>query len=55
MDRCLGAVIGAALGDAIGTTVEFKKKVSEEEIKHCLTCPGQGPFQLEPGQITDDT
>ncbi len=44
MDRCLGAVIGAALGDAIGTTVEFSYKVSEFEIMHCLTCPGEGLF-----------
>ena len=46
MDRCLGAVIGGALGDAIGTTVEFKREVSEEKIKYCLTCPGEGPFNL---------
>ena len=51
-DRAIGALLGLAIGDAIGTTGEFKARDSYAE----LTGPvGGGPFRLEPGQWTDDT
>jgi ADP-ribosylglycohydrolase len=55
MDRSLGCVIGAFIGDSIGSLLEFKSHVSEEEADLALTMPGGGPFNLIPGQVTDDS
>lgn len=52
IDRFRGALIGLAIGDAIGTTVEFYPRGSFEPVKDMI---GGGPFQLKPGQWTDDT
>ncbi len=51
-ERVAGALIGLACGDAVGTTLEFAKRDSFEPIKDMV---GGGPFDLEPGQWTDDT
>jgi ADP-ribosyl-[dinitrogen reductase] hydrolase len=51
-DRARGALLGLAVGDAIGTTVEFKPRGSFAPLKDMV---GGGPFQLLPGQWTDDT
>lgn len=51
-DRCLGAMIGLAIGDALGTTNEF---ASGDSITVIDDIVGGGPFNLEPGQWTDDT
>ncbi len=51
-DRFAGALIGLAVGDALGTTLEFKARGSFEPIKDMV---GGGPFALKPGQWTDDT
>jgi ADP-ribosyl-[dinitrogen reductase] hydrolase len=51
-DRALGAFIGLAVGDAIGTTVEFKPRGSFTPLTDMI---GGGPFNLQPGQWTDDT
>jgi ADP-ribosyl-[dinitrogen reductase] hydrolase len=51
-DRFRGALIGLAVGDALGTTVEFRPRGSFEPVTDML---GGGPFQLLPGQWTDDT
>jgi ADP-ribosyl-[dinitrogen reductase] hydrolase len=52
-DKFRGVILGSAIGDAIGTTLEFKPRKS---IKHPLTdMVGGGPFSLRPGQFTDDT
>lgn len=51
-DRAVGALVGLAVGDAIGTSLEF----SERDTNPALTdMVGGGPFSLEPGQWTDDT
>lgn len=50
-NRAIGTLIGLAVGDAVGTTLEFKERDSE----HITDMVGGGPFQLEPGQWTDDT
>lgn len=50
-DKALGAFVGLAVGDAVGTTLEFKKRDSE----HVADMIGGGPFQLKPGEWTDDT
>lgn len=51
-DRAAGALIGLAVGDAIGTTVEFKPRGSFTPLTDMV---GGGPFALQPGQWTDDT
>ena len=51
-DRARGALLGLAVGDALGTTLEFEAPGSFEPIDDML---GGGPFDLEPGQWTDDT
>jgi len=50
--RYRGALLGLAVGDALGTTLEFDAPGSFEPIHDML---GGGPFGLEPGQWTDDT
>jgi hypothetical protein len=50
-DKALGSLVGLAAGDAVGTTLEFKKRDSE----HVEDMIGGGPFQLKPGEWTDDT
>lgn len=52
IDRMLGAFIGLAAGDALGTTVEFRTPGSFTPL---TTIVGGGPFGLAPGQWTDDT
>ncbi|MFP4017378.1 MAG: ADP-ribosylglycohydrolase family protein, partial [Halanaerobiales bacterium] len=51
-DRFAGALIGLAVGDALGTTLEFSTRGSFEPINDMV---GGGPFDLEAGQWTDDT
>lgn len=57
-ERASGALWGQAVGDALGTTVEF-----QDQLGIATRAPsswpgeliGEGPFQLLPGQVTDDT
>ncbi|QGG94350.1 ADP-ribosylglycohydrolase family protein [Actinomarinicola tropica] len=51
-DRAVGALLGLAVGDAVGTTLEFKRPGTFEPITDMV---GGGPFGLRPGQWTDDT
>jgi ADP-ribosyl-[dinitrogen reductase] hydrolase len=51
-DRLLGCLLGLAVGDAAGTTLEFKPRGSFTPITDMV---GGGPFRLKPGQWTDDT
>jgi len=51
-DRAVGALLGLAAGDAVGTTLEFKTR---DTYDHLIDMVGGGPFGLEPGQWTDDT
>jgi ADP-ribosyl-[dinitrogen reductase] hydrolase len=51
-DRFLGALLGLATGDAVGTTLEFRPPGSFTPIDDMA---GGGPFGLRPGQWTDDT
>ena len=52
IDRARGALLGLAAGDAVGTTVEFKPRGSFAPLTDMV---GGGPFDLLPGQWTDDT
>ena len=51
-DRAVGALLGLAVGDAIGTTLEFKRRDAQPPVTDMI---GGGPFGLRPGQWTDDT
>src|SRR5947209_6773723 len=53
MNKATGMLLGLAVGDALGTTLEFGPR-------RPLTCLhtemiGGGPFHLKPGEWTDDT
>ena len=47
-----GCLLGLAIGDALGTTLEFRERGTFEPITDMM---GGGPFHLQPGQWTDDT
>jgi ADP-ribosyl-[dinitrogen reductase] hydrolase len=47
-----GCLLGLALGDAVGTTVEFSQRGSFPPV---IDMVGGGPFRLKPGEWTDDT
>ncbi len=50
--RYLGALLGLAVGDALGTTLEFSTPGTFDPITDMV---GGGPFNLKPGEWTDDT
>lgn len=50
-DRARGCLLGLAVGDAVGATVEFKPRGSFAPLTDMV---GGGPFGLQPGQWTDD-
>jgi len=50
--RFRGALVGLAVGDALGTTVEFRPPGSFPPVTDMV---GGGPFGLPPGAWTDDT
>jgi ADP-ribosylglycohydrolase len=50
--RFRGCLLGLAVGDAVGTTLEFKPPGS---FKPITGMAGGGPFRLKPGEWTDDT
>lgn len=51
-DRFRGALLGLAIGDALGVPVESKAPGSFPPVTDLI---GGGPFNLNPGQWTDDT
>ena len=50
--RFFGSIFGLAVGDAFGTSVEFKPRGSFDLVTDMV---GGGVFSLRPGQWTDDT
>ncbi len=52
LDRAIGALLGLAVGDAVGTTLEFEAPGSFPPIDDMV---GGGPFRLKAGAWTDDT
>lgn len=51
-DRYRGCLLGLAAGDALGTTLEFKSPGTFTPLTDMI---GGGPFDLKPGEWTDDT
>ena len=48
-DRALGSLLGLAVGDAVGTTVEGMPQGSFEQVTDMV---GGGKFSLLPGQVS---
>ena len=51
-DRAIGAFLGLAVGDAVGTTLEFRSRDAQDRLEDMV---GGGPFGLPAGSWTDDT
>lgn len=51
-DRAIGAFLGLAVGDAVGTTLEFRPRDAQARVEDMV---GGGPFDLPAGSWTDDT
>ena len=51
-DRYIGALLGLACGDALGSQVEFSPR---DTFPPVVDMQGGGTFKLAPGQWTDDT
>jgi ADP-ribosylglycohydrolase len=55
-DHAFGCIFGAFIGDSCGSANEFNMNIeSEERMDEIMTMPGEGPWNLSPGQITDDS
>lgn len=62
-NRIYGALYGGCIGDALGVRYEFLNKIDVNRIIDIditnnngdLTILGGGPFNLEPGQVSDDS
>lgn len=52
LDRAKGALFGLAVGDALGVPLEFEKRDVHPLVAEMI---GGGPFDLKPGEWTDDT
>lgn len=49
-DKEFGCIFGAFIADACGSYLEFSKKIASNEVMDkCMTMPGGGPHQLDPG------
>lgn len=55
--RARGCLLGQMVGDALGTTVEFSSAaaIRARYPQGLRSVVGGGPFQVRPGQVTDDT
>ena len=55
VSRVFGSVIGAFIGDAIGAYLEFSSDVTDEMVQQAFKIQGGGPWNVGPGQVTDDS
>ncbi len=59
--RAIGCLMGQAIGDALGTRYEFSKsktviqQINDDLVNGHLPILGEGPLDVKPGQVTDDT
>ncbi len=51
-NRAVGSLLGLAIGDAVGTTLEFRVRDTYPVLTDMV---GGGPFDLHAGEWTDDT
>lgn len=54
MNKIKGSIYGVLIGDALGTTYEFKK-AKNIKLPKILNVVGKGPFHVAKGQVTDDS
>eukprot|EP01063_Lacrimia_lanifica_P004989 TRINITY_DN12824_c0_g1_i1.p1 TRINITY_DN12824_c0_g1~~TRINITY_DN12824_c0_g1_i1.p1 ORF type:complete len:337 (+),score=49.87 TRINITY_DN12824_c0_g1_i1:130-1140(+) len=52
--RAQGAVLGALVGDSVGSYLEFVGKVKPASLDKAMSMPGGGHHGVSPGQVTDD-
>lgn len=52
LERFRGCLLGLAVGDAVGATAEFQPRGAFPTVTDMI---GHGPFNLQPGEWTDDT
>ncbi len=52
LERIRGCLLGLAVGDAVGTSVEFRPRGTFSPVTDMI---GGGPFELNPGEWSDDT
>src|ERR1039457_4695352 len=50
-DKFRGCLLGLAIGDCVGSPLEFKGR---DSYKHLTDMQGGGPFNLKVGSFTDD-
>jgi ADP-ribosyl-[dinitrogen reductase] hydrolase len=56
MSAILGCLLGGAVGDAAGATLEFRAgEMSDDIVNEALRMPGGGAHNVAAGQVTDDT
>ena len=55
-DRSIGCILGAFVGDSLGSYFEFKHgEQNEREVEKYMRMEGGGTYRLASGQITDDS
>ena len=54
LNAALGCVFGAFIGDSLGSAIEFKTKITNDDLDRALLMKG-GIFGNGPGQVTDDS
>ena len=55
-NRAKGCIIGAFIGDSLGSYLEFMcREFEDRELIAGMEMPGGGPWGLAPGQVTDDS
>ena len=52
-DKARGTLLGLAVGDALGSTLEFSRPTPDSPLHTEIV--GGGPFKISPGAHTDDT
>lgn len=52
INRAKGCLLGLAIGDAVGTSIEFEERDTYQPLTDMI---GGGPFDLNAGEWTDDT
>jgi ADP-ribosyl-[dinitrogen reductase] hydrolase len=51
-DQAIGSIIGLAIGDALGTTLEFTHNPTEDRSQWHTEITGGGPFSVPVGGLT---